>query len=63
MTREQMEDIIEFYLRGADSKSIMECTDIDVDRYNIEEFLRHAAAFVGGGIIQGVFDHQMSTAG
>ncbi len=56
MTREDMIDIIAFYLHSADSKSILECTNIDVSRCEIEDFLKHAAGTVTYSIGKGTFD-------
>ncbi len=56
MTQVEMEDIIHFYLRGADSKSIVEYTEINVDRNEIEKFLDLAAGFIDTGIKTGCFD-------
>jgi hypothetical protein len=56
MTRDDMRTVIDHYLRGASTKSVLESEDIQVSRREIHSFLIEAARFVEAGIGVGSFD-------
>ena len=56
MTTDDMETIIDYYLGGIDTKAVLEDTDVQVSRVEVEEFMNKVASYVDDAIGLGAFD-------
>jgi len=56
MTQDDMETIVEYYLGGISTKAVLEDTDVQVSRREVEEFMDEVARYVEHGIGVGSFD-------
>lgn len=56
MTRDDMQAIAAYYLRGASSKAVLEDRPLNVTRTQVNDFLTLAADYVQRGIRRGMFD-------
>jgi hypothetical protein len=56
MTREDMQIIVDHYLKGASAKSVLESEDIQASSREVTRFLQEVARFVEDGIGVGSFD-------
>ncbi len=50
-----MKTLVDFYLRSADAKSAMECLDLDVESWEVEDFLDGVAWYADKGVEEGAF--------
>ncbi|KPK50100.1 MAG: hypothetical protein AMS22_12700 [Thiotrichales bacterium SG8_50] len=56
MTRDDMQILVYYYLYDASAKPVMEDTDIDATRVEIEKMLNRLAEYLEKAIDRGVFD-------
>jgi hypothetical protein len=56
MTQDDMETIVDYYLGGINTKAVLEDTDVQVNRVEVESFLDKMASYVDDAIGLGAFD-------
>ena len=56
MTREDMELIVDFFIRGGSAKSVIEAALVEISQEEVEDFLWRVAWHVEQDIRTGVFD-------
>ena len=56
MTQDDMETIVEYYLGGVNTKAVLEDTNVQVSRREVEEFMAEVADSVSDSIGNGRFD-------
>ena len=56
MTRDDMETIVDYYRGGINTKAVLEDTDVQVTRRQVEEFMNEVTSYIDDAIALGAFD-------